>query len=80
MPPAVLGPNVLSKGVETGPTTNCFGPTISRLLGFNHKPMTDRATAGKLQQANMIKTIQEIIDKMIKRERQTATRRPKIEK
>ena len=33
--PAVLGPNILSKGVETGPTATQFGPacaqTMSRL-------------------------------------------------
>ena len=84
LPPAILGPNVLSKGVGTGPAANYFGPTcaqtIPRLPGFDHKPMIDRATAGKLRQANMIKTIQEIIDKMNKRERQAATRRPKVEK
>ena len=81
---AVLGLNVLSKRVRTGPTATYFGPacaqTIPRLLGFDHRPMADRAAAGKLRQANMIKTIQEIIDKMNKRERQAATRRPKVEK
>ena len=25
LPPTVLDPNILSKGVETGPTTNQFG-------------------------------------------------------
>ena len=37
LPPAVLGPSILSKGVETGPTTTQFGPacaqTMSRLPG-----------------------------------------------
>ena len=37
LPPAVLGPNILSKRVETGPTTTQFGPacvhTMPRLLG-----------------------------------------------
>ena len=37
LPPAVLGPNILSKGVETGPTATQFGPacaqTMSRLPG-----------------------------------------------
>ena len=37
LPPVELGPNILSKGVETGPTTTQFGPTcaqtMSRLLG-----------------------------------------------
>lgn len=37
LPPAVLGPNVLSKGVETGPTRTQLGPvcaqTIPRLPG-----------------------------------------------
>ena len=35
LPPAVLGPSILSKGVETGPTATQFGPacaqTMSRL-------------------------------------------------
>ena len=42
--------------------------------------MAGKAAAGKLWQANMIKTIQEMVDKMNKRERQEATHRPKIEK
>ena len=37
LPPAVLGPNILSKGVEIGPTATQFGSacaqTMSRLLG-----------------------------------------------
>ena len=37
LPPAVLGPSILSKGVETGPTATQFGlacaQTMSRLLG-----------------------------------------------
>ena len=37
LPPAVLGPNVLSQGVETGPTRIQIGPacaqTMPHLLG-----------------------------------------------
>ena len=37
LPLAVLGPNILSKGVEIGPTATQFGPTCTqtmpRLLG-----------------------------------------------
>ena len=37
LPPAIFGPNILSKGVETGPTATQFGPacvqTMSRLPG-----------------------------------------------
>ena len=37
LPPAVLGPSILSKGVKTGPTATKFGPacaqTMSRLPG-----------------------------------------------
>ena len=37
LPPAVLGSSILSKGVETSPTTTQFGPacaqTMSRLPG-----------------------------------------------
>ena len=84
LPPAVLGPNVLSKEVRTGPTTTYFGPacaqTIPRLPSFDHRLMAGRVAVGKLQQANMIKTIQEIIDKMNKMVQQAATRRPKVEK
>ena len=70
----VLGPNVLSKGVGIGPTATYFGPaylqTIPRLLGFYHRPMASKTAVCKLRHANMIKTIQEIIDKMNKWERQ----------
>ena len=84
LPPAVLGPNVLSKRVETGPTATYFGParaqTMSRLPAFDHRLMAGRAALSKLWQANMIKTIQEIVDKMNKRERQEAPGKPKVEK
>ena len=37
LPPVVLGPSILSKGVETGPTATQFNPacaqTMPRLLG-----------------------------------------------
>ena len=63
LPPTVLGPNVLSKGVRTSPTATHFGPacaqTMPRLPSFDHRPMVGKAAAGKLWQANMIKTIQE---------------------
>ena len=32
LPPAVLGPNVLSKGVETGPTGTQIGPTYAQII------------------------------------------------
>ena len=52
LPPAVLGPNVLSKGVETGPTATYFdlacAQTMPHLLDFDHRPMASRATTGKL--------------------------------
>ena len=32
LPPAVLGPNILSKGVETGPTATQFGPTCAQTM------------------------------------------------
>ena len=61
--PSVLGPNVLRKGVGTGPTATHFDPTCAqimpRLPGFDHRPMASRAAADKLWQTNMIKTIQE---------------------
>ena len=47
LPPAVLGPSILSKGVETGPTATHFNPactqTIPLLPGFDHIPMASRA-------------------------------------
>ena len=30
--PAVLGPNILSKGVETGPTATQFGPACAQTM------------------------------------------------
>ena len=84
LPPAVLSPSVLSKGVEIGPTATHFGPTCAQTMprfpSFGHKPMAGRAAAGKLWQANIIKITQEIVDKLNKRERQKAPRRPKVEK
>ena len=84
LPPAVLGPNVLSKRVRTSPTATCFDPayaqTIPYLSGFYQRPMAGKTAMGKLQLANMIKTTHEIIDKMDKREQQAATCRPKVEK
>ena len=50
------------------------------LPGFDHRPLVGRATAGKLWQTDIIKITQEIVDKMNKRERQEAPRRPKVEK
>ena len=32
LPPAVLGPNILSKGVETGPTATQFGPVCAQTM------------------------------------------------
>ena len=32
LPPVVLGPNILSKGIEAGPTTTQFGPTCSQTM------------------------------------------------
>ena len=32
MPPAILGPNILSKGVETGPITTQFGPACTQTM------------------------------------------------
>jgi len=70
----VLSPNVLNKGVGIGLTASYFGlaclQTIPHLPGFYHRPMTGRTAACKLRHANMIKTIQKIIDKMNKMERQ----------
>ena len=52
LPPAVFGPNVLSKKVGTSPIVTHFGPacvqTMPRSLEFNHKPMASRTTMSKL--------------------------------
>ena len=32
LPPAVLGPNILSKRVETGPTATQFGPACAQIM------------------------------------------------
>ena len=32
LPPAVLGLNILSKGVETGPTATQFGPACAQTM------------------------------------------------
>ena len=32
LPPAILGPNILSKGVETGPTATQFGPARAQTM------------------------------------------------
>ena len=52
---------------------------MPHLLGFDHRPMAGKTAIGKLWQANTIKITQEIVDKMNKKERQEAPRRPKVE-
>ena len=46
----VLGPSILSKGVETGPTTTHFdsacAQTMPLLPSFDHIPMAGRAITG----------------------------------
>ena len=32
LPPVVLGPNILSKGIEAGPTTTQFSPTCAQTM------------------------------------------------
>ena len=32
LPPMLLGPNILSKGVKTGPTTTQFGPACAQTM------------------------------------------------
>ena len=53
---------------------------MPRLPDFDHRPVAGKTVVGKLWQTNIIKITQEIIDKMNKRERQEAPRRPKVEK
>ena len=56
-----IGPNVLSKGVGTGPIVTHFGPvcvqTMPCSLEFNHRPMAGRTTVSKLWQADIITMI-----------------------
>ena len=41
LPPAILGPSVLSKGVETGPITTHFGPACAESMPpFRHTLIT----------------------------------------
>ena len=46
----VLGPNILSKGVETGSTATHFDPacaqTVPLLPSFDHIPMAGRVITG----------------------------------
>ena len=64
MPPIVLGPSVLDKGVGTTPIVTYLGPTyaqtMSYLLNFGHMPMTSGAAMGKLWQTDVIKITKEI--------------------
>ena len=53
---------------------------MPRLPGFDHRPMADRIATDKLWQTDIIKIIQEIVDKMNKGGRQEAYCRPKVEK
>ena len=63
LPPAVFGPNVLSKGVRTGLIITHFGlacaKTVPHSPKFNHRSMAGRITVSKLWQANIIKMIYE---------------------
>ena len=64
----------MSKGVGIGSAATHFGSacaqTMPRLPGFDDRLMADRTAVGKLWQANIIRTIQEIVDKMNKSRRQ----------
>ena len=61
LPPAIFGPNVLSKRVKTGPIITHFDPactqTMPRSPEFNHRPMAGKTIMNKLWQANIIKMI-----------------------
>ena len=52
LPPAILGPSFLDKGVETSPIATYLGPacaqTTPNLPDFDHMPMTGRPATGKL--------------------------------
>ena len=50
---------------------------MPHLPGFDHRPMAGGTAVGKLWQTDIIKMIQEIVDKMNKRERQETPRKPK---
>ena len=74
----------MSKGVRTTLAATHFGltcaQTIPRLPGFDDRLMVGRTAASKLRQTNIIRTIQEIMDKMNKSGRQGRPRRLKVEK
>ena len=63
LPPAMLGPGFLNKGVGIGPITTHLGSTRAqtthRLPGFSYMPMVSRAAMRKLWQAD-IKMTQEL--------------------
>ena len=56
LPPAVLGLNVLSNGVETGPTATQFGPACAQNYASFARDMftAGRAILSELWQADMI--------------------------
>ena len=84
MPPVVLGPSFLDKGVGTGPIATHLGLTCAWIMpclpDFDYMPMAGKAATGKLWQADMIKITQEILNKMNKRERQERPRTQKVKK
>ena len=43
LPPAVLGPNILSKGVETSPTATQFGPAYAQTMPHLPRARLQRA-------------------------------------
>ena len=44
--PAVLGPSILSKGVETGPTAIQFGPACAQIMSRLLRACLQRAERG----------------------------------
>ena len=46
LPPAVLSPSILSKGVETGPTATQFGPACAQTMSRLPRARLRRAECG----------------------------------
>ena len=54
LPPVVLGPNILSKGVETGPTATQFGLCANYISSARSTLMAGKTISDELSQADMV--------------------------
>ena len=54
LPPVVLDPNILSKGVETGPTATQFGLCANYTSSARSTLTVGKTVSDELWQANMV--------------------------